>query len=117
MAVRSALQPVVLVMSVSAVTAVNTTAIAEKLDAASIPTGAVYVCAAGSGKNRTITAVELEKKVAALCRRHTEMGPCQNARNACRRSGGRVYAADGTEVTQADEAEYDKKVMRVRVGP
>ena len=39
------------------------------------------------------------------------------ARNACRRSGGRVYAADGSEVTQADEAEYDKKVMRVRVGP
>ena len=55
--------------------------------------------------------------MAALCRRHTEMGPCQNARNACRRSGGRVYAADGSEVTQADEAEYDKKVMRVRVGP
>ena len=45
MAVRSALQPFVLVMSVSAVTAVNTTAIADKLDAASIPTGAVYVCA------------------------------------------------------------------------
>jgi hypothetical protein len=45
------------------------------------------------------------------------MGPCQNARNACRRSGSRVYAADGSEVTQADEAEYDKKVMRVRVGP
>ena len=45
------------------------------------------------------------------------MGPCQNARYACRRSGGRVYAADGGEVTQADEAEYDKRVMRVRVGP
>jgi len=39
------LRPFVLVMSVSAVTAVNTTAIADKLDAASIPTGAVYVCA------------------------------------------------------------------------
>ena len=40
MAVRSGLRPFVLVMSVSAVTAVNTTAIADKLDAASIPTGA-----------------------------------------------------------------------------
>ena len=50
-------------------------------------------------------------------RSDTEMGPCQNARNACRRNGGRVYAADGSEVTQADEAEYDKKVTRVRVGP
>jgi len=92
-------------------------AIADKLDAAYIPVGAVYVCATGAGKNRTIAAIELEKKVAALCRRHTEMGPCQNARNACRRSGGRVYAADGKEITQADEAEYDKKVMRLRLGP
>jgi hypothetical protein len=116
-AVRSVLHPLLLVLGLSAVTAVSRPAIADKLDAASIPTGAVYVCVAGSGKDRTIAAIELEEKVAALCRRHTEMGPCQNARNACRRSGGRVYAADGSEVTQADEAEYDKKVMRVRVGP
>ena len=114
---RSALHPLLLVVGLSAVTAVNRPAIADKLDAASIPTGAVYVCAAGSGKDRTIATIELEEKVAALCRRHPEMGPCQNARNACRRSGGRVYAADGSEVTQTDEAEYDKKVMRVRVGP
>lgn len=114
---RSILHPLLLVLGLSAVTAVSRAAIADKLDAASIPTAAVYVCVAGSGKDRTIAAIELEEKVAALCRRHTEMGPCQNARNACRRSGGRVYAADGSEVTQADEAEYDKKVMRVRVGP
>ena len=114
---RSALHPVLLVVGLSVVTAVNRPAIADKLDAASIPTGAIYVCAAGSGNDRTIAAIEFEERVAALCRRHTEMGPCQNARNACRRSGGRVYAADGSEVTQADEAEYDKKVMRVRVGP
>jgi hypothetical protein len=114
---RSALHPLFVVVGLSAVTAMNGPAIADKLDAASIPSGAVYVCAAGSGKDRTIAAIALEEKVAALCRRHTEMGPCQNARNACRRSGGRVYAADGSEVTQADEAEYDKKVMRVRVGP
>ena len=116
-AMRSALHPLLVVVGLSAVTAMNGPAIADKLDAASIPSGAVYVCAAGSGKDRTIAAIALEEKVAALCRRHTEMGPCQNARNACRRSGGRVYAADGSEVTQADEAEYDKKVMRVRVGP
>ena len=114
---RSAFRPLLLVVGLSAVTAVNGPAIADRLDAASIPTGAVYVCAVGSGKNRTIATIELEEKVAALCRRHTEMGPCQNARNACRRSGGRVYAADGSEVTEAHEAEYDKKVMRVRVGP
>ena len=113
---RSALHPLLLVGGLGAVTAVNSPAIADKLDAASIPAGAVFVCAVGSGKDRTIATIELEK-VAALCRRHTEMGPCQNARNACRRSGGRVYAHDGSEITQADEIEYDKKVMRVRVGP
>ena len=116
-ATRSALQPLLVVVGLSAVTAVNGTAIADKLDAASIPAGAVFVCVVGSGTNRTIATIELDEKVAALCRRHTEMGPCQNARHACRRSGGRVYAHDGSEITQADETEYDKKVMRVRVGP
>lgn len=114
---RSALQRWWAVASVGAVTAVNGPAIADTLDAAAIPAGSVYVCAAGSGKDRRIATIELETKVADLCRRHTEMGPCQSARNACRRSGGRVYAADGNEITQADEAEYDKNVMRMRVGP
>ena len=112
-----ALQRLTSVVIVSAVTVVNGPAIADKLDTASIPTGAVYVCATGSGKDRTIATIKLEKKVAALCRRHTEMGPCQNARNACRSTGGRVYAPDGSEITQADETEYDKKVTRVRIGP
>jgi len=84
---RSALQRLLLVVGLGALTAVNRQAIADKLDAASIPMGAVYVCAAGSGKDRAIEKIELEEKVAALCRRHTEMGPCQNARNACRRNG------------------------------
>ena len=106
-----------LVVTLCAVSAVYSPAVADNLDAASIPTGAVYACVSGSGKDRTIAAIKLEEKVAALCRRHTEMGPCQNARNACRSSGGRVYAADGSEITVADEAEYDKKVMRLRVGP
>jgi hypothetical protein len=112
---RSALRPLLSLVGLSAVTAVNSPA--DKLQTASIPVGAVYVCAAGTGKDLTIAAIELQEKVASICRRHTEMGRCQNARNACRRSGGRVYAADGSEVTQADEAEYDRKVMRRRVGP
>ena len=114
---RFALHPMLLVAGLCVVTAPNRPAVADKLNAASVPPGAVYVCVAGSGKDRTIATIELVEKVAALCRRHTEMGPCQNARNACRRSGGRVYAADGSEITLADEAEYDKKVTRVRVGP
>lgn len=113
---KHALRPLLLAVSLGTVTLMKPV-MADKLDAASIPAGAVYVCARDRGKNRTIAAIDLEEKVAALCRRHTEMGPCQNARNACRRSGGRVYAADGTEITQADEADYDKKVMRLRVGP
>jgi hypothetical protein len=115
---RSALYPLLLVVSLSVVSMVNKPAVADKLDPASIPKSAVYVCASGSGKNQSIAAIELDEKLAALCRRHTEMGPCQKARDACRRNGGRVYAADGSEVTQADEAEFDKKViMRLRVGP
>jgi hypothetical protein len=42
------------------------------------------------------------------------MGPCQYERNVCRAAGGRVYAANGREITLATEAEYDRKVMRVR---
>ena len=114
---RSALQPFFVVAGLSAGTVFMNPALADELGAASIPRGAVYVCAHGTGKDRTTAAIELDQKVAALCRRHTEMGPCQNARNACRRSGGRVYGADGSEITQADESEYDKKVMRLRVGP
>jgi len=112
----SALRPLLMV-TLTAVATVNSPAIADKLEAASIPGGSVYVCATGSGKERTIATIELQESVAALCRRHPEMGPCQYARNACRRAGGHVYAADGSEITQADEAEYDKKVMRLRVGP
>ena len=42
------------------------------------------------------------------------MGPCQYERDMCRRIGGRVYTPDGVEITLQTEAEYDKKVMRVR---
>jgi len=42
------------------------------------------------------------------------MGPCQYERDVCRSSGGRVFAAGGFEITRAVEAEYDRKVMRVR---
>ena len=79
-----------------------------------VPAGAVYVCVVGSGDARKVTAIELVPKVATLCAKHPEMGPCQYEREVCRRSGGRVIAADGKEITKATEAEYDRKVMRVR---
>jgi hypothetical protein len=79
-----------------------------------IPAGAVYVCVVGSGDQRKVTAIEFVPKVAALCAKHPEMGPCQYERDVCRSSGGRVFAADGKEITKATEAEYDRKVMRVR---
>ena len=50
----------------------------------------------------------------ALCKRHPEMGPCQYERDLCRRSGGRVFAANGQEITRQIEDEYDRKVMRAR---
>ena len=86
---RSALQPLV-VVGLSAVTAVNGLAIADKLDAASIPTGAVFVCAVGSGKDRTIATIELEEKVAALCRRHTDGSVPKCAQRVPQERGPRI---------------------------
>ena len=79
-----------------------------------MPAGAIYACVVGHGEKRTVTAIQFEPKIAALCTKHPEMGPCQYEREGCRRSGGRVFAADGKEITRVTEAEYDRKVMRLR---
>ena len=79
-----------------------------------VPPGALYVCVVESGGTTRQTAIEYAEKTDLLCRKHPEMGPCQYERNACRRNAGRVYAADGTEITMATEAEYDRKVRRVQ---
>jgi hypothetical protein len=79
-----------------------------------VPPGVIYVCVSEAGGARTQTAIEFAPKVEAMCAKHPEMGPCQYERDVCRRSGGRVYAAGGVEITAQTEAEYDKKVMRVR---
>jgi hypothetical protein len=79
-----------------------------------VPAGSLYVCVVDSGGVRKQTAIEFAPKVGALCAKAPEMGPCQYERNACRRSGGRVYAASGVEITIETEAEYDRKVLRAR---
>ncbi|MEO6927661.1 MAG: hypothetical protein ABI190_00730 [Casimicrobiaceae bacterium] len=79
-----------------------------------VPDGTQYVCVVDRGGVRKQTTIDFAPKVAALCARHPEMGPCQYERNICRGSGGRVYVANGDEITMATEAEYDKKVLRVR---
>ena len=79
-----------------------------------VPTDAIYVCVVDRDGVRQQTVIEFQPKVHQLCRRHPEMGPCQYERNACRGAGGRVFAASGQEITLATEAEYDRKVMRVR---
>jgi hypothetical protein len=79
-----------------------------------VPAGAQYVCISESGGQRQQTAIEFAPKIRELCTKHPEMAPCQYERNVCRRSGGRVFEANGTEITMQTEAEYDKKVMRVR---
>ncbi|HEY3180786.1 MAG TPA: hypothetical protein VGL25_18125 [Casimicrobiaceae bacterium] len=79
-----------------------------------VPPNTQYVCVVDAKGKQQQTAIEFAPRVAALCRKHPEMGPCQYERNNCRASGGRVFAADGVEITMATEAEYDKKVMRVR---
>jgi len=80
-----------------------------------VPENALYVCVTDSGGASRQTVIELEPKVHALCSRHPEMGPCQYERDVCRRGGGRVYAAQGREITLQTEAEYDRKVWRVRL--
>ena len=82
--------------------------------AIAVPPGALYVCVSERDGARQQTAIEFAPKVATLCSRHPEMGPCQYERDICRRSGGRVYAANGMEITQSIEDEYDRKVLRVR---
>jgi hypothetical protein len=79
-----------------------------------LPPNAQYVCVTDAAGQRQQTVIEFSTKVATMCLKHPEMGPCQYERNACRRSGGRVFAAEGKEITMATEAEYDKKVMRIR---
>ena len=81
-----------------------------------LPPNAQYVCVTEAAGQRQQMVIEFSApKVAAMCVKHPEMGPCQYERNACRRSGGRVFAAGGKEITMATEAEYDKKVMRIRL--
>jgi len=79
-----------------------------------VPPGVLYVCVSEARGTRTQTAIEFSPKVGAMCAKHPEMGPCQYERDICRRSGGRVFASGGVEITAQTEAEYDKKVMRVR---
>jgi hypothetical protein len=79
------------------------------------PPGALYVCVSGVGAQLRQTSIEFAPGVGELCRKHPEMGPCQYERDACRRSGGRVFAADGSEITRSVEDEYDKRVMRIHL--
>jgi hypothetical protein len=79
-----------------------------------VPPNLLYVCVTKVNGVRKQVGIEYVPKVHDLCKKHPEMGPCQYERDLCRASGGRVYAANGQEITMAIEEEYDKKVMRVR---
>ncbi len=76
---------------------------------------AIYICVKELQGRMQQTAIELAPQVATLCRKAPEMGPCQYERETCRRNGGRVFTVDGTEITLQTEAEYDRRVMRVRM--
>jgi hypothetical protein len=73
------------------------------------------VCVSETAGEQRRTVIALPAPVEALCRKAPEMGPCQYEREACRRKGGKVVTADGTEITRQTEAEYDRKVMRIRM--
>jgi hypothetical protein len=78
-----------------------------------VPPDTLYVCVVDAQGVRKQTAIEFAAKVGKLCQQHPEMGPCKYERNECRRGGGRVFAANGVEITPLIEAEYDKRVLRV----
>jgi hypothetical protein len=78
-----------------------------------VPANTLYVCVIDTQGVRQQTAIEFSPKIGALCRRHPEMSVCKYERNTCRKSGGRVFAANGIEITQLTELEYDKRVLRV----
>jgi len=82
-----------------------------------VPEDAVYVCVVDDtqGQRRQTVIDFPSPQVKELCRKNPEMGPCKYERDACRRSGGRVYAAGGIEITAQTETDYDKKVLRVRL--
>jgi hypothetical protein len=80
-----------------------------------MPPGAVYACMIEAGGQRELTAIELAPKLATLCAKNPEMGPCQYEREICRARGGRVFAANGEEITRLTEAEYDRRVTRVKL--
>ncbi len=81
------------------------------LPAADPAPGPLYTCE----RNGAREPLALSESVDRLCRRHPEMGPCQYERSQCRAAGGRVFTARNEEVTPAVEAEYDKRVRRVRL--
>src|SRR5690349_15406719 len=67
------------------------------LPAIRVPPDLLYVCVTDVNGEVRQVGIEFVPKVHALCKRHPEMGPCQYERQACRRSGGRVFAASGEE--------------------
>jgi hypothetical protein len=78
-----------------------------------IPSNTLYVCVTDVQGVRQQTAIEFSPKVGVLCRKHPEMSACKYERTICRRNGGRVFAANGIEITQLTELEYDQRVLRV----
>jgi len=78
-----------------------------------VPPKTLYVCVTDTQGVRQQTAIEFAPKVGTLCRKHPEMSACKYERELCRRGGGRVFAANGVEITALTELEYDKRVLRV----
>lgn len=80
------------------------------------PANTQYVCVRQNNGEGQQAPLEYAPNVAELCNKHPEMGPCRYERDVCRRSGGRVLTASGVEITMQTEADYDKRVTRIRLG-
>ena len=56
-----------------------------------LPPNTQYVCVSENNGVRQQTSIEFSPKVAVLCQKHPEMGPCKYERDACRKSNGREH--------------------------
>ena len=72
---------VLLIPGLTVVAAPSRPAIADNLEAALIPTGAVYVCVAGGGKDRTTRPIELPENIGAAARNVAGSGRPPRARS------------------------------------
>ena len=83
---------------------------------ATTPAGPLYVCVTETGGVRREAPIEFPPNVGALCAKHPEMEPSGiRAQRLPEQRWARLRRRRGRNWTLQMEAEYDWKVIRVRI--